>query len=237
MGLGEGRPISRPLLTPEAQCTGGWGRQGCPLQEPRAPAPEAGAASETWAASVDGAQAACAPQSLLLRPRHGDEDETQKGPRRGISKEPEAGPTCLCLRLICTRLSCSGPQEPCRQWVPRRGFLEEAQFSGVSKAEPEWGGCGGHPARWEPQRVTGWGSERCSLPWRPWGPGPAAGMTLSWESFIQSQGWPGPRSDHAQAMKKLPPTNGPGVSRARTREGLVTVNTGSGRIRALETRV
>lgn len=46
MGLGEGRPISCPLLTPEAQSPGGWGRQGCPLQGPRAPTPEAGAASE-----------------------------------------------------------------------------------------------------------------------------------------------------------------------------------------------
>lgn len=53
------------------------------------------------------------------------------------------------------------------------------------------------------------------MPWRPWGPGPAAGMTLSWESFIQSQGWPGPRSDHAQARERLPPTDGPRVSRAR----------------------
>lgn len=77
------------------------------------------------------------------------------------------------------------------------------------------GGCGGHSARWEPQRVKGRGSEQRSLPWRPWGPGPAAGMTLSWESFIQPQGWPGPRSDHAQATEKLPPTDGPGVSRAR----------------------
>lgn len=59
-------------------------------------------------ASIDGALAAWAPQSLLLRPQRGGEGETQKRPRRAVSKEPEAGPTCLCLPLICTRCPALG---------------------------------------------------------------------------------------------------------------------------------
>ena len=224
-GAGPSRVSAPPPLCRDPQGQGAqlgwdWGRGSCSPQRPRprdsglgavglpsagapCPNPAADAASETQPGSP-GRPLWVVPGGLgPARPLAW----TTKGHRRGFAggllwSRRLGQPAHVCLWLACGSRGHAGPMLE----AFRRSRQSAAESGGLNQ---DGGGArsqeGSELCRWELARGL----------WRPWGPGPVAGMTSSWGSFIQSRDeW----SDHTQATENCPLKWTFRLSRARTRE-------------------